>query len=193
MRVLKLQIAEIDCEPHAFAREKRANALVDGSLRSEADGVIAKDAEHRGPEKNLMGLRLRDGDISMEIAIGMFADEFGEQSPVPMIGRAPPLWRAVSVDEAVVEYIGTLGAGMFGEFGKRSAEPDIVAARSHAGDGAEHETGSVCRNDIVEAGLRAGHDESGEYCGLDALTDLRGAMLEAPFQSGVKIGAGLNA
>src|SRR5262249_48110754 len=130
MRMLKLQIAEIHCEAHAFARIERADALIDGSLRSEADGVVAKDAEHRWAKKNLMGLRLRNGGIALEKAVRMFTDELYKEAPVPMIGRAAPFRRAVTVDETVIENIGALCAGMFREFREGSAEPDIMAARS---------------------------------------------------------------
>ena len=192
MRMLELQIAEIDCEADAFARVKRAGDLIDGSLRAEANGVVAKDTEHRGAKKNLMGLRLRNGDIVLEKTVGVFADEFGKEAPVPMIRRTAPFRRTVTVHEAIVENIRPLCAGMFHEFCECAAEPNIVAARSQTGNGAEHEAGSVRRDDAMNGGLRARYDETGKHRGFDASADFRCAVLEAPLRCDVEVAAGLD-
>src|SRR5215470_7712109 len=192
MRMLELQVAEIDCEPHAFTGIEGANALINGSLRSEANGVVAKDAEHGGPEKNLMGLCLWNRDVVLEKAIGMFAYEFCKKAPVPMIRGAAPFRWTVAVDEAVIENIGALCSGMFGKFCECTAQPNVMAARSKAGNDTKHEAGRIGRNDVVDGGLCARNDEAREHSGLDARANFRRAVLEAPLRGDVEVAAGLD-
>ena len=104
MGMLKQQITEVDRNANAFLWELGFDILVDRELRSEADGVVAINPQSRWTQKDLVCLAVFKHDVGLLDTARAFTNQFGEQSPVPLVGRLSPLGWAVSVDQAVVEY-----------------------------------------------------------------------------------------
>src|SRR6267154_3627714 len=185
--MLKKQITEIYGESHALLGVHRAYALVDRHLRPEADRVVSVNPQHGWPKKNLMSLRLRNHDTALQKSIGVLANELTKKTPVPLIGWPVP------IDEAVIQNIRPLQTATFKELRKRPAQPNVMAARCQARHRSGHDSRRVRRHDIAVRGLRPGHNEASEKCGLDPRSHFRRAMLETPFQGSVEICAGLDA
>jgi hypothetical protein len=106
MGMLKEQVAKINSEPHTLARIDGANALVDWRLGPETDGVVLVNAQKRRAQEELMRLGVRDRDSSLYKTVGMFADKFRKEPPIPFVRRSAPLRRPIAVDEAIVETSG---------------------------------------------------------------------------------------
>ena len=119
--MLKKQIAEIDGEAHSFFWKHRAHVLVDRDLCSEADGVVAIDSQSRWAEEKLMGLCAGDSRVGLQKFLRALADEFREETPVPLVRRPSPLGRTVSVNQAVIENAGAAIAVVFEKLCVRGA------------------------------------------------------------------------
>src|SRR5438105_5811078 len=130
--MLKQQIAEIHGKAHALFCVRRTDALVDRRLRTETDRVVPVNPQHGRPEKHLMRLRLRNHRAALQESIGVLANEFAKKPPVPLIGWPSPFWRPVPVNEAVIQNIRPLQTAAFKELRKRSAQPNVMAARCPA-------------------------------------------------------------
>src|SRR6185437_14800605 len=188
MAMLEEQVAKVHREPNSLLRKCRPNVLIDRELRTEAHGVVVKDSECCRSEEHLVCLRVCDGNVRLHEPVGTLSDELAEQTPVPFVRRPAPFRGTVAIDQAIVEHVGPAVSVVLVEFRERTAEPQVVAARRQSGDRSEHRTGRVRRmHDSVEARLRTGNYQTREGCALDASTNLCGAVLEAPRESGFEI------
>src|SRR4051812_1353581 len=131
------EVAEVDGDADALAREGAADLLVDGKLHAARDGERLVDAERGGSEED--GVSAGAGHHGAEMLGGTpgVASHLGEETPVPRgVIVLAPCGRAISPDQAVAEDAGTLvgrgpGESPLGEAGVASARPQIMAARSH--------------------------------------------------------------
>ena len=108
MGMLKQQITEVDRNANAFLWELGFDILVHRELRSEADGVVAINPQSRWTQKDLVCLGVCKQDVGLLDTARAFTNQFGEESPVPLVGRSTPLWRAITVHKTVVEHGRTL-------------------------------------------------------------------------------------
>ena len=188
MPVLEQQVAEIDCEANVLLGKCGSDILINRELGAEADGIVAKDSQCRRPEENLVSLSVRHSSIGLQKSVGTFSNQFPKNSPVPFIGWPAPFGRTVAVDQTVVENARSPVAVMLVELRVRSAQPEVVASRSHAADQTEHCAGNVWSMcDSLEPGLRARDCETCETRGFYSRAHLCGPVLESPRGGGVKI------
>src|SRR6185312_15001655 len=116
-----------------------------------------------------------------------------EQPPVPFVGFFAPLRGTIAINEAVVENVGPLVAVVRVEMGERAAQPEIVAARGHAGDGSNHVSGRAAGpQEVAKPRLRPGDNKPGERCALKTSANASGVVMKAPGECGVEIGSRLN-
>src|SRR5205814_9444678 len=113
--------------------------LVDRELRSEADGVVAINPQSRWTQKDLMCLGICKHDVGLLDTARAFTNQFGEQSPVPLVGRSTPLWRAITVHKTVVEHGRTLSSQVLRNTCVGATEPKVVAQRCPARYASEHD------------------------------------------------------
>ena len=102
--------------------------------------------------------------------------------PLKLGGRPScPAWTARNHGDALVE------------LGECRPKPNVVAARRHTGDSAEHRSRRVGRDDTAQGRLRSRHSDACKKRGFDARADFGGAVLETPLHGCIEIRAGLNA
>src|ERR1700676_2228808 len=98
----------------------------------------------------------------------------------------------ITVDQTVVEHVGTLVSVVFVKLGVCTPQPEVVAARCHAADHAEHRAGNIRgMRYSIEPGLRTRHHHPAERCAFKAGADLRRSVLESPSRCRLKIVARL--
>ena len=130
-----------------------------------------------------MRLRVGHWNGCLEEAIRAFANQFSEQSPVPLVRRSSPLGGPIAIHHAVVEHIGTLVAVVLIEPGVSAAEPDVMTSRRHSADDAKHGARQIRgMRDAIESRLWAGYDQVREPGSLDPGTDFGRSMLKSPSQ-----------
>lgn len=140
-----------------------------------------------------MRLRVSNARVCLLEFARTLAHKFPEESPVPFVRCPPPLRRAISIYQAVIENIRSLVPVVLTELGERSSKPQVVAERGSPGDRANHKSGSVrCVRQTVERRLWAGNNETSEGSALYASTNLRCPVLKSPCQRGIEIVSGLN-
>jgi hypothetical protein len=193
MGMLKQQITEVDRNANAFLWELAFDILVDRELRSEADGVVAINPQSRWTQKDLVCLGVCKHDVGLLDTARAFTNQFGEESPVPLVGRSTPLWRAITVHKTVVEHGRTLTSQVFGKTCVGATEPKVVAQRCPARYSSEHEPRRIRQPRAAEPGLRAGDYKTAESSALQPRANLRGPMLKPPSQRGVEVGPCLDA